>query len=62
MARSETPWVVGLAPRLEVRRNSDTPGTSVRTWSSCGRTERAAASIWMAENAASPALGGSRAG
>ena len=30
MPRSETPWVVGLAPRLEVRRNSEKPGAGQR--------------------------------
>ena len=34
MARSDMPWVVGLAARLVVRRNSDTAGTLRRASSS----------------------------
>lgn len=61
MARKEMPWVVGLAARLEVRRNKDTAGTALRPSSSRSARASAASSSRMTEKAASPAAGGNRA-
>ena len=62
MARSDTPCVVGLAPALEPRRNSDTPGAVSSAWSSRGVCFRISGPICTALNAASPPSGASLGG
>jgi hypothetical protein len=54
------PWVVGLAARLDVRRNSDTPGDCDKAWSRRSRACTSSPSSLTTENAASAADGGSR--
>ena len=58
MARRETPCVVGLAPRLEVRRNSERPGAVSSTWSRREEAVRSWGLSRIMENAASPAAAG----
>ena len=60
MARSETPWVVGLADSDVVRRKSDTPGTVSSAWSTRGITFRISGPTCAALNAASPPSGARR--
>src|SRR5512139_4235374 len=61
MERNETPCVVGLADRLELRRNSDSPGTCDKAMSSCGEALRAELSRRATENAALPTGSGGAA-
>ncbi len=61
MARRLIPWVVGLAARLEVRRNRDTAGTVARASSSRVAVDSVSSPRRITENAASPAAGGRRA-
>jgi hypothetical protein len=61
MARKLIPWVVGLAERLEVRRNSETPGVLVKASSSRVVEPRSDGSSRTTEKAASPRKGGRRA-
>src|SRR5579859_8090060 len=56
--RRDTPCDVGFAPKLEVRRKSETPGTCARASSSLGAVSRAVRSSRMIEKAASAGLGG----
>jgi hypothetical protein len=58
MPRSETPWVVGLGPRLGVRRESEKPGAEPRASFNRPLTASTVGSILMIENARSPAAGG----
>ena len=60
MARSETPWVVGLAESEVVRRNSETPGVLSSAWSSRGVVFRISGPTCTALNAASPPSGARR--
>jgi hypothetical protein len=62
MARSDTPWVVGLAESEVVRRNSETPGALSSAWSRRGVTLRISGPTCTALNAASPPSGASRGG
>ncbi len=55
------PWVVGFSAALEVRRNSDRPGTCSSERSSRGSACSCAGDSWMMEKAASPGDGGRRA-
>jgi hypothetical protein len=61
MARRLIPWVVGLADRLEVRRNSETPGVWLTASSTRWVLARSRSLRWTAEKAASAAAGGRRA-
>jgi hypothetical protein len=61
MARSEMPWVVGLAARLEVRRNRLTAGTDLKASSSRVSRDRRSSPMRTTLNAASLAAGGRRA-
>ena len=57
---SEIPWIVGLAPSLPVRLNSETPGTDFRAASRRGVVESSCRLISREENTLSPASGGRR--
>ena len=59
MPRSDTPCVVGLAPRLEVRRKSEKPGTEASASSSRSLIFSTGGSTATIEKAGSPAAGGS---
>src|ERR1700761_3935865 len=59
--RSDTPWVVGLAPAEEPRRNRDRPGEVSSARSSRGRVCRALGSTLTIEKAASASDVGRRA-
>src|SRR6185437_11846366 len=61
MERNETPCTDGLADRLELRRNSDRPGTCLNAASSSGAMRSCGASISVVENAALPTGSGGRA-
>ncbi|MNE29257.1 hypothetical protein D3C80_1227320 [compost metagenome] len=61
MARKDMPWVVGLAARLDVRRNSDTAGTVAKASSSRVAVDSVSSLRRITEKAASPADGGRRA-
>ncbi|MNQ57276.1 hypothetical protein D3C85_714240 [compost metagenome] len=61
MARKDIPCVVGLAARLEVRRNRDTAGTVARASSSRVDVDSISSPRRITEKAASPAAGGRRA-
>ncbi len=54
MERSDRPCVVGLAERLESRRNSESPGTWPSAWSSSVASRMSAAPRVATENAALP--------
>ena len=62
MALSDRPCVVGFAPRLLARRNSETPGTLSSASSSRGVAFRTSGPTRTALNAASPPSGASRGG
>src|SRR5687767_6518385 len=61
MPRSDTPWVVGFAPKLEVRRNVERLGTCLSATSKRLNGAICASPRRTAENAGSPRAGGSRA-
>ncbi len=59
--RRVTPWVVGFSAALEVRRNSEMPGTCWIARSSRGSACSCCGVSRMIEKAASPGAGGRRA-
>ncbi|MNF00869.1 hypothetical protein D3C80_1997690 [compost metagenome] len=61
MALRLMPCVVGLATRLEVRRNSDTAGTVANASSSRVARDNVSSPNRITAKAASPAAGGRRA-
>ena len=61
MPLTATPWVVGFAPRLEVRRKRETPGALSRASSSRVAVASVSGPMRRIEKAASAGLGGRRA-
>ena len=60
MARSDSPWIVGLATSLPVRRKRETPGSARRASSRRGLRARSSGPTRTMEKARSAGLGARR--